>query len=77
MRFICKVYSGQKFLTEIKATSIQTLKRQASTICNNYFNTLDEMKIVVAEGDCVTNSLTLMRVNRKSPDNTIIRGEWK
>ena len=76
MKFAGKVYSGDILLGNICADSITSLKRKASRKCNGYFQEFDTMVLHRANNKEV-NNLTLVRVNRKSPNNTIIKGQWK
>lgn len=56
----------------IAAPSMATLKRKASKIANGYNNAVDEMNVTDGE-----HSATFYRINRKAPNNTNRRGEWK
>lgn len=76
MKFAGKVYSGDILLGNICADSMTSLKKIASRKCNRYFKSIDTMVLHQANNKEV-NNLTLVRVNRKSPNNTIIRGQWK
>ena len=55
----------------IEAKSMSDLKRKASMIANRYYSTVDEMKVV---GD--DWKLTMYRINKKTPWNTITYGGW-
>ena len=71
-----KLYSGGKYIGEVSAKSFPALKRTASQKCNDYFNTVDEMVLTNAKPDCQVE-LKFTRINRKSPNNTIERGQWR
>jgi len=58
--------------TIIHAETVTALKRKASKIANTYYNVFDHLYI--AHGDILVH---FMRTNKKAPDNTIIRGQWK
>lgn len=75
MRFSGKVYSGDLFLGNICADSMPVLKRNASRKCNGHFQAIDTM-VLYRANDKEIDGLTFTRVNRKSPNNTIIRGQW-
>lgn len=74
--FKAKLYSGDKHIGEVCAKSIPALKRAASRKCNNYFNVVDEMVLMSVQPDCQVE-LKFTRINRKSPNNTIERGQWR
>lgn len=57
---------------QIEAANMPALKRKASKIANGYNNAVDEM--TVTYGD---HTVTYYRFNRKEPNNTNERGEWK
>ena len=72
-RFIAKVYSGGKYLETVEANAISTLKRKASLSCNHCYNSYDEMAVEDTEtGNC----FMLTRINKKSPNNTIVFVSW-
>mgnify|MGYP007084303757 CR=1 FL=1 len=73
-RFFAKVYSGGKYLETIEENDISTLKRRASFICNHGHNSYDEM---VVEDTETGNCFMLTRINKKSPNNTIVYGSWR
>ena len=56
----------------IHGDNITELKRKASKISNAYYNVFDHLYI--AQDDILVH---LMRTNKKAPDNTIKRGEWR
>lgn len=74
--FKAKLYSGDKHIGEVCAKSLPALKRAASRKCNNYFNVVDEMVLMSVKPDCQVE-LKFTRINRKSPNNTIERGQWR
>lgn len=75
MKFAGKVYSGNLFLGSICANSMSALKRNASRKCNEHFQAIDKM-VLHRANDKDIKDLTFTRINRKSPNNTIIRGQW-
>lgn len=75
MRYAGKVYAGDLFLGNVCANSMPVLKRNASRKCNGYFQAIDTMILHRAD-DKEIDGLTFTRINRKIPNNTIIRGEW-
>ena len=66
------MFTGTLYGKMITAKTVPALKRMASKIANNYFHILDEMEVSDGENTC-----TFYRVNRKYPNNTICRGDWK
>ena len=74
-QFVGIVYSGDVFLGTVQADSMVALKRKASLKCNGYFNVFDTM-IVHRANNKEIDGLKFTRVNRKCPNNTIIRGKW-
>lgn len=58
----------------VQAHTITSLKRKASMIANGYFNPIDEMQVCYGPEN---KMLTYTRINRKTPDNTICRGQWR
>lgn len=56
----------------IHGETVTALKRKASKIANAHYNVFDHLYI--AQGDILIH---LMRTNKKAPNNTIIRGQWK
>lgn len=71
-----KVYSGGKFITRITGKNATELKRKASRICNKYYNTVDIMIVRVCRDEEIVGGITLARMNRKSPNNELVRGKW-
>ena len=53
--------------------SIKAIKTKASKIANGYFNPCDKME-VITPNDVVLN---YYRINRITPNNTIVRGKWR
>lgn len=70
-----KLYTGDKFIGKIVAKSLTALKRMASRKCNGYFQSIDTM-VLHGANDKEIDGLMFTRINRKIPNNTIIRGEW-
>jgi len=56
----------------IHGESMTEIKRKASKIANYHFNVFDHLYI--AQDDILVH---LMRTNKKAPNNTIIRGQWR
>ncbi|MBQ2397132.1 MAG: hypothetical protein II304_08895 [Bacteroidales bacterium] len=75
MKFAGKLYSGNLFLGVVCADSISALKRNASRKCNGYFQVMDKI-VLHRANDKEVDGLTLTRVNNKSPNNMIVRGQW-
>lgn len=76
MKFAGKLYAGSSFLGVISSDTLTGLKRTASKKCNNHYAVMDNLflfRINDREDQCVT----LSRINKKSPDNRIVRGIWK
>ena len=65
------MFTAEIYGQTITADSMTALKRKASRIANNYFNPIDTMK-VSREG----LEVTFHRINKKCPNNTIVRGQW-
>ena len=65
---------------EIKAKTLKGLKCKASKIANNYCKPFDEMVVTIHErvqGFPNPATFKLTRINKKSPNNTIVYGQWK
>lgn len=75
MKFAGKLYAGNLFLGHVCANSLHVLKRIASQKCNRYFMAFDKMILHRAD-DKEVDELSFTRINRLSPDNTVIRGTW-
>lgn len=76
MKFAGKLYAGSVFLGVVSADTLTGIKRIASKKCNNHYAVIDNLflfRINNSESRCVT----LSRINKKSPDNRIVRGKWK
>lgn len=71
-----KVYSGSVFLGYIIKNNIADLKRNASRLCNEYNNVVDEMHVRVSEDSKIVGAIYFTRINKKSPNNEIKRGTW-
>lgn len=65
--------------TEIKGKTFSLLKRAATIAANAAYNSIDTM-VVWNDIDGVLTGrdkgMSFSRINRKSPDNRIIRGRW-
>lgn len=66
------VYSGERFVATIESASMTGLKRCASKLCNSRYNVVDRMVVTLG-----TSTVTFYRINEKSPDNTIVWGQWR
>lgn len=75
MEYEGKVYAGDTYICTLRTNSFVTLKRRASTMCNNYYKSTDTIVLTRAAGRDV-DDLKLVRVNKISPNNTIERGSW-
>lgn len=76
MRFEGKLYAGNLYLGIVAADTLPGLKRKASKKCNDHYAVMDNLflyRINDQERKCVT----LSRINKKSPNNRIVRGIWK
>ena len=65
---------------QIQAKTLKGLKCKASKIANRYHNTIDEMVVTISEkvqGFPNPATFKLTRINKKSPNNTIVYGQWK
>ncbi len=71
-----KVYSGGIVVADITGKNATELKRKASRICNNYDNYIDGLVVHVYNDTEMVDGITFARVNKKSPNNEIIRGKW-
>lgn len=68
MRLICKCYGH-----EFEASTMQAAKRSASRIANGHYKAVDVLHVIEVESGI---SATFLRVNKVSPNNTIVRGIW-
>lgn len=82
MKYQATVWTGNgynmKCLGQIAAATFSSLKAKASRLCNGYFNIMDRMEVTY-HGEMVTTEITVAfhRYNRKFPNNTIIRDQWR
>ena len=76
MKFAGKLYSGYILIGSICANDFTTLKRIASRKCNDYANPIDKM-VLHRVNDQENGELTFIRINRLSPNNTVVRGKWE
>ena len=74
--YIGEVYSNNQYVGMVAGVSIINLKRKASQLCNQYYNVIDTMKIRIFEDDDVIGGISFTRINKKSPNNEIRRGQW-
>lgn len=77
MKFAGKVYSGDRLLGHVCADSLTTIKRMASQKCNGYNQAIDKMVLHRFDDKEYNPGVTFTRFNRISPNNTVIRGQWK
>lgn len=77
MKFAAKVYAGDIYLGKVSANSFPVLKRLASRKCNNYFKAIDTMTVYRVNDEDAENEIRFTRINRKAPNNTIVRGCWQ
>ena len=76
MEYAGKVYSRDIFVGCVCANNITTLKRKASILCNNYYSNIDTMILHKADGKEI-GELKFTRINKLSPNNEVVRGEWQ
>lgn len=76
MKYAAKVYTDDIFLGVVSGNSLSSIKRAATRKCNRYFRMFDTFVLYRASGKEVAD-IKFMRVNRKCPNNTIQRGEWR
>lgn len=74
MNFAGKAYSGDAFAGHVRANSMRGLTRRASMLCNRYSKPVD--KVILHQVAGKEDTLVLTRINKLSPNNTIIRGKW-
>lgn len=77
MKFAAKVYAGGIYVGKVSANSFPILKRLASRKCNNYFRAVDTMSVYRANDEDTEKEIRFTRINRKAPNNTIVRGCWQ
>lgn len=68
------MFTARLYHREVKAKTMRGLKMLASKIANQYHNTIDEMFVT---GDGFNQTYKYTRINKKSPNNTIVYGQWK
>lgn len=76
MNFAAKVYSGDVYLGKISSNTMKGLKRHASLLCNNYNKPIDTL-IVYHANFVDIDEVKYTRINKLSPNNTVVRGIWK
>lgn len=69
--------AGDLYIGKVSANSFSALKRLASKKCNNYFKAFDTMTVCRANDEDMEKEIRFTRANKKSPNNTIVRGCWK
>lgn len=77
MKFAAKVYAGDLYIGKVSANSFSALKRLASKKCNNYFKAIDTMAVYRANAEDTEAEIRFTRINRKAPNNTVVRGCWQ
>ncbi|MBQ8806504.1 MAG: hypothetical protein IJZ68_08625 [Bacteroidaceae bacterium] len=70
------LYAGDVYLGLISANTMPAMKREASRLCNQHFAAIDKLVLIRANNQDLENHVTYQRINKKAPDNTIIRGKW-
>lgn len=70
---LARIYTGNIMLGEFNVKNITQAKRTASKLCNNYYNITDTLLIDIGNW----HTARFLRINKKSPDNKIVRGKWK
>lgn len=70
---LAKVYTDNILIAEFATSNITQAKRKASKLCNNYNNVIDTLLIDIGNW----HTARFVRINKKSPDNMIVRGKWK
>lgn len=76
LRFVAKVYSGDKFVGVIHEETYKDCIRKATKLCNDHYNSVDRMYLGYYDGDDFIGEIYLFRINKKFPNNTIVRGKW-
>ena len=77
MKFAAKVYTGDIYLGKVSANSFPVLKRLASRKCNNHHHAVDTMAVCRANDEDTEKEIRFTRINRKAPNNTVVRGCWQ
>ena len=77
MKFAAKVYAGDIYLGKVSANSFPALKRLASRKCSNYYHAVDTMAVCRANDEDTEKEIRFTRINRKAPNNTVVRGCWQ
>ena len=77
MKFAAKVYAGDIYVGKVSANSFSALKRLASKKCNNYFKAIDTMTVCRANDEDIETEIRFTRINRKAPNNAVVRGRWQ
>lgn len=70
------LYAGAVYLGFISANTMPAIKREASRLCNQHFAGIDKLVLVRANNKDLESRITYQRINKKTPDNTIVRGRW-
>jgi len=68
---LAKVFTGNILIAEFTIANITQAKRTASKLCNNYYNATDTLLIDIGNW----HTSRFVRINKKSPDNKIVRGK--
>lgn len=76
MKFAGKLYAGNLYLGVVSSDTLTGLKRIASKKCNAHYAVMDNL-FLFRINDCEDKCVTLSRINKKAPNNTIVRGIWK
>lgn len=75
--FAGEVYVSGILVGFICASSLSSLKRRASAMCNKRCGVVDRMVLHRVNGKDVDDKVTFTRINKLSPNKEVIRGEWK
>lgn len=77
MKFAAKVYAGDIYVGKVSADTFPAIKRLASVKCNSYHQAIDTMVVYRVNDEDTDPEIRFIRLNRKAPNNTIMRGRWK
>ena len=75
MKFAAELYTRDIFLGKIASNTLRGIKQIASRKCNGYYSAYDTLRFYRINNE--ERLATFTRINKKAPNNTIQRGEWK
>lgn len=75
MKYAAELYTRDIFLGKIASNTLRGIKQIASRKCNGYYSAIDELRFYRINDK--EDRAILSRINKKIPNNTIKRGEWK